>query len=283
MSADLHLHTLFSDGTYTPEELATAGRRHGLETLALTDHDTVEGCARMQRACAAEQLDFVPGLELTSEVDGQELHVLGYHIDTAHAGLLRAVARFQTVRTQRIHEMVERLNGLQIPLKAEDVFAIANCRSPGRPHVGRALVQAGYCRTVDEAFDRFLRRNRPAWVPKLKMSAADAIRLIHEAGGVAVLAHPGLTNADELIPDLVRWRLDGLECFHSRHSASLSDFYVHLAERFDLLVTGGSDCHGMSKGRPLIGTVRLPAERVERLREAAHRRRERQSSAVAAG
>jgi predicted metal-dependent phosphoesterase TrpH len=154
-----------------------------------------------------------------------------------------------------------------VPLEAEAVFAIANCRSPGRPHVARALVQAGFCVTLDEAFARFLRRDRPAWVPKHKMSATHAIELIHEAGGLAVMAHPGLNRTDRVIPGLVEAELDGLECFHSKHSTAIAEHYLVLADQYKLLVTGGSDCHGMNKGQPLIGSVKLPYYHVALLKE----------------
>src|SRR4051812_21291604 len=139
MFADLHLHTNFSDGTYTPEELAAQGRRFGFHALALSDHDTVEGCARMAVACEANGIEFIPAAELTAELDGNELHMLGYYLDTSNAKLLVELARFQEVRQNRIREMVARINELNVPLRAETVFEIANCRSPGRPHVARAL------------------------------------------------------------------------------------------------------------------------------------------------
>jgi predicted metal-dependent phosphoesterase TrpH len=152
-------------------------------------------------------------------------------------------------------------------VKAEAVFALANCRSPGRPHVARTLVQGGWCSSLDEAFERYLRKGKPAWVPKFKMSALDAIELIHQAGGLAVMAHPGLNHNDSLIPDLVDAGMDGLECFHTKHSTTLTQRYLEIADRFKLLVTGGSDCHGMSKGQPLIGSIKIPYECVERLKE----------------
>ena len=187
--------------------------------------------------------------------------------------LLRELAKFQAVRQERIREMVARLNQLNVPLKAETVFQIANCRSPGRPHVARALVQERLCDSLDEAFERFLKKNRPAWVPKAKMDALTAINLIHHAGGLAVMAHPGLNRTDQVIPELVEAGLDGIECYHTKHPAPTADHYLRVAQRFNLLVTGGSDCHGMSKGKPLIGTVRLPMDRVEKLRAAAAARR----------
>jgi 3',5'-nucleoside bisphosphate phosphatase len=266
MVADLHLHTSFSDGTYSPEELAAHGKTNGLDAMSLTDHDTVEGCARMAVACENLGIEFIPGTELTAEFEGSELHLLGYGIDLDNQNLLGEVKRFQAIRQNRIREMVARLNELGIPLQAEAVFAIANCHSPGRPHIARALVQAKLCHNLDEAFERFLKVGRPAWVPKAKISAMDAIALIHQAGGVAVMAHPGLNRADHLIPGLVTLGLDGIECFHSRHTKATSARYEEMAAEFELLVTGGSDCHGMNKGKPLIGSVKIPYALVEKLK-----------------
>jgi predicted metal-dependent phosphoesterase TrpH len=268
MFADLHLHTNFSDGTYTPEELTAQGKRLGFHALALSDHDTVEGCARMATACGAEGIEFIPATELTAELDGLELHILGYFINTTNAKLLVELARFQQVRQNRIREMVACIQKLNVPLCEEKVFELASCRSPGRPHVARALVQAGLCANLDEAFERFLKKGRPAWVPKFKMSAEQAIELIHHAGGLSVLAHPLLNNCDDLIPTLAECGLDGLECYHTKHPWAVAEHYEKMAEQSNLLVTGGSDCHGVNKGRPLIGGIKLPYWRVERMKAA---------------
>jgi len=160
-------------------------------------------------------------------------------------------------------------------LDADAVLAQANCRAPGRPHVARALVTAGACATMDEAFERWLKQHRPAWVPKYRITAADAIELIHQAGGAAVLAHPALNRADPLIPGLVEAGLDGIECFHTQHSANVSRRYVALANRLGVLITGGSDCHGLNKGIPHIGTVRLPLVYFEKLKDRIAERRAR--------
>ena len=263
---DLHLHSRFSDGTYGPEELAAQARRCELAAIALTDHDSVEGCQETAQACAAVGIEFIAGTELTAEQNGNELHILGYCLDTLNARLLTQIATFQAVRQNRIREMVARLNRLKVPLSAEAVFTLANCRAPGRPHVARALVAAGHCASLDEAFQRFLKRNRPAWVPKFKMSGAEALDLIHQAGGVAVMAHPGLNRTDELIPGMVEAGMDGIECFHTKHSTATTEHYLELADRYHLLVTGGSDCHGMNKGKPLIGTVKVPYQLLEALK-----------------
>ena len=264
-SADLHLHTLFSDGTFTPEELVLRAQKAGLACIALTDHDTVEGCARAATACAAVKMDFIPGSELTAEHEDTEVHVIGYFLDTQNPVLLKRIGQFQSVRQNRIYEMVAALNKLGIPLKAESVFALANCKSPGRPHVARALVKEKLIGNLDEAFEKYLKKGRPAWVPKTKMSALESVELIHQAGGLAVMAHPGLNRTDEIIPDLVDAGLDGIECFHTKHSTLMSERYLEIAEKYKLLVTGGSDCHGFSKKAPLIGTVKLPYSYVEKL------------------
>ena len=263
---DLHLHSHFSDGTYGPEELAAQARRYELAAIALTDHDSVEGCPGTAQACAAVGIEFITGTELTAEEDGNEVHILGYCVDTQNTILLTQIARFQAVRQNRIREMVARLNQLKVPLSADAVFALANCTAPGRPHVARALVAAGLCSSLDEAFERFLKKNRPAWVPKFKMSGAEALELIHQAGGVAVLAHPGLNRTDEVIPGLVEAGMDGIECYHTKHPTATTERYLKIADRFHLLVTGGSDCHGMNKGKPLIGTVKVPYQYLEKLK-----------------
>lgn len=273
MFADLHVHTCFSDGTWTPEEVVARARHYGFAALALTDHDTVEGCEPAARACVRAGIEFIPGAEFTVELDRDELHVLGYCLDVLHPRLLGEMARFQAVRQDRIREMVARLNRLKVPLQAEAVFALANCRAPGRPHVARALVEAGLCADLDEAFERFLKKSRPAWVPKFKMSGLEAIALIHAADGVAVLAHPGLNRSDESIPGLVEAGLDGIECFHTKHSTATVEHYLEVADRYHLLVTGGSDCHGFNKGKPLIGTVKIPYQHVEQLKARAAERR----------
>jgi len=161
--ADLHLHTQFSDGTFTPEELVLRAQNAGLACIALTDHDTVEGCTRAAAACAKVQMDFISGSELTAEHEDTEVHILGYFLDTENQTLLGRLAKFQADRQNRIHEMVAALNKLGIPLKVEAVFAMANCKSPGRPHVARTLVKEKLIGNLDEAFERYLKK-RPARV-----------------------------------------------------------------------------------------------------------------------
>src|SRR5476651_206819 len=277
--ADLHLHTFFSDGTFTPEELVERAHAIGFAAIALTDHDTVEGCDHAAAACAAANIEFISGTELTAEHADTEVHILAYFVDTQNQVLLERIGKFQAVRQERIREMVAALNKLGIPLKAESVFALANCKSPGRPHVARAMVKEKLIGNLDEAFERYLKKGRPAWVPKTKMSALESVELIHQAGGLAVMAHPGLNRTDEIIPALVDAGLDGIECFHTKHSTVMAERYLMIAEKHHLLVTGGSDCHGFSKKAPLIGTVKLPYEHVEKLKSRVESRKSKAGTA----
>ena len=268
MYADLHMHTHFSDGTFSPEELAGHGKRVGLKVMSLTDHDTIDGCELMAAACAENNIEFITGCEFTVEPEGFELHLLGYLFDPNHVRLRSELARFQEVRQQRIHEMVGRLQRAGVKITSEDVLKISNNNAPGRPHIGRALVAMGECNTLDEAFQRWLKKGKPAWVAKEKMTSAQAIELIHQAGGLAVIAHPGLYHRDDLIPGLVAEGMDGIECFYTRHSTPMTEQYLVMAEEHGLLVTGGSDCHGHNKGEPLIGRIKLPYDYVAKMKAA---------------
>jgi len=267
---DLHLHTRHSDGTFTPEQVASHANKAELTAISLTDHDTTEGCAAMAAATDRYGIEFVPGVELTAEMGGQEVHLLGYYINPENEVFLRETAKFQRARQERIIEMCKRLNAQGIPLRPEQVMELARCHSPGRPHVARAMVGLELCGSFDEAFARYLKKGRPAWAPKLKVSAAEAINLIHAAGGLAVMAHPGLTQMDPSIPGLVEAGLDGIECFHTKHTPALERQYKDTAHRHGLLVTGGSDCHGDSKGKPLIGTVLVAYAYLDAMRRRLH-------------
>ena len=263
---DLHLHTYYSDGTFTPEQVAKAAKEMKLAAISLTDHDTIEGCDRLAKACDERNIEFIPGTELSVDIEGNEMHLLGYFLDTQNERLITETTKYQQNRTNRVHGLVDQLNELGIALDADAVFDLAKCKAPGRPHVARALVKHGFCGSVDEAFSRFLRRGATAWVPKTNVDYREGIELIHQAGGLAVMAHPGLNKIDHLIPDLVKAGLDGLECWHTRHPKSTAKRYREMAERYGLIITGGSDCHGAGRGHPLIGTVRVPYEILEKMK-----------------
>ena len=258
---DLHSHTTASDGALAPRDLVRLAARHGVRVLAVTDHDSTEGLPEAIDEAARHGIEIVPGLEINTDVPGAEIHVLGYCVDW-QADWFQAFLREQRAeRTARVHRIVERLTGLGMPLAAEEVFAICKEGSPGRPHVAQAMVNRGYVKSVREAFDRWLRADGPANVPRRRLTPAEAVAVIRRAGGVPVLAHPGLANRDEMIPGLVAAGLAGIETDYPEHSVGQITGYRRMCQRLRLVATGGSDYHGSHTGRAsTVGSPHIPLE-----------------------
>ena len=253
-AVDLHSHTTASDGTLTPRELVRLAARHGVRVLAVTDHDSTGGVGEaVDEARGLPSLEIVPGLEINCDVPGAEIHVLGYCLDWQAEWFQEFLGTQREERRQRVYRIAARLSELGMPIDPDDVFALVKEGSAGRPHVAQAMVDRGYVKSVREAFDRYLSRNGPANVPRKRLTPVEAVRIIRRARGVPVLAHPGLANRDELIPELVEAGLAGIEAFYPEHSAGQITAYRELAARLSLVATGGSDFHG-----PRVGGVRHP-------------------------
>lgn len=243
-----------------------------LATIALTDHDTLAGINEAQAAAAGSSLEVIPGVEISSEGDWGEMHFLGFYIDPAHLALSEQLCAIREARLRRAQQMVAKLNGLGLEIEWEDIQALAVGPSVGRPHVARALLNRGYVLTIGEAFTRYIGRDGPAYVPRLRMAPPEVIRAIREAGGVAVLAHPAHSQVIERIEKLIDNGLQGLEVYYPTHSPHDVAELTRLCQRFDLLATGGSDFHGPGHAEGVsIGTVHVPARCVEDLRRAAQR------------
>jgi len=259
---DLHIHTRYSDGSWTPEELCRAAARLKLAAIAVTDHDTLDGIPETLAAGQQHGVEILPAVEITCRVKTREVHLLGYFPGNSwqNKELHTVLDHAKRVREKRIGEIVAKLNQLGIKLTTADVFECSTCGTTGRPHVALALRQRGVVKNVDEAFERFLKSGKPGYVERYRMEAAEAIALIKRVGGVAVLAHPGLSQADKDIQNLVQQGLAGLEIWHCRQTPAQTEHYRAVAERFELLVTGGSDCHGAVFGSALLGTVPVPYE-----------------------
>jgi len=275
MRIDLHMHTTASDGLLSPAELVQAVRAADLQVFGVTDHDTVDALAEVEGHAGGFGLHLVPGIELSAMWGKVEFHILGYFVDPADAALLAFLRGRREARRTRLQAMLNRLRVLGIVVEAEEVMARAQDGNVGRPHLARVLVQHGFVASTDEAFDRYLAEGRPAYVPRPDVTIADAIRVIHEAGGLAALAHPGLHNRDEAIPDMVAAGLDAVEVYHVNHSPGLTTHYRRLAQRQGLLVTGGSDFHGATARDhgPAPGTPGLPEADFRLLQAAADARR----------
>ncbi|PJF37001.1 MAG: phosphatase [Candidatus Thermofonsia Clade 1 bacterium] len=256
MRVDLHLHSTASDGALTPAEVVQAALKHRLDAIALTDHDTVEGVIPAQQAAQGAPLRMIAGVELSAEEDGKERHVLGYAFDPSHAALNNLLARLKAGRIARIHAILEKLGRLGITVAPERVFALAQGGSVGRPHVARALVAQGVVSTVSEAFQRYLANGAAAFVPNARLSLEEAIAVIHQSGGVAVLAHPGrLADYRTLLTRLLPLGLDGVEVYYPDHGRALIRELRAFAFQHKLLITGGSDFHR----RDATGSVRIGA------------------------
>jgi predicted metal-dependent phosphoesterase TrpH len=268
VAADLHVHTSLSDGTHPPEEVAELAGRAGLKTIAITDHDVVDGVAPARKKGNEIGVEVIPGIEFSTETPGAEVHILGYFVNCADLTLTETLGKVQEDRVRRVYKIVEKLKALKVEIEAEDVLAISGKKAPGRPHVARALINRGAVATFKEAFNRYLDFRSPAYVPHYKLVPADAIGLIKRAGGIAVFAHPGTSNCDELIPGMINDGLRGLEVYYSGHGVSKTRHYLDLAKKLGLLVTGGSDFHGVDSGREVkLGELTIPDRLVEKLKD----------------
>lgn len=257
--ADLHMHSVHSDGVCTPAELVAEIVRVGLGAVSLTDHDTVAGWPEFRDGCAAAHVEAIPGVELSGTLRERDAHILGYWIDPVAPVLTEALERFRARRIDRGREMTERLNQLGVPIRFDQVLESAGRGVVGRPHVADALLRSGAIASYDEAFRRYLGVGSPAYVPKEVLNAREAVDLIHAAGGLAVLAHPANHFDRATIRSLADAGLDGLEVVHPRHTVATTRVLSEIADENGLFVTGGSDYHGGERGEARIGfpSIRL--------------------------
>jgi len=266
-AVDLHTHTTASDGTYAPRDLVAEAASRGVRVLAVTDHDSTEGLAEaIEEAERRRPLEIIPGIEINCDVEGAEIHVLGYLMDWQAKWFQDFCLEQRRERRARIHRMVERLAAIGMPLDADEVFAIVKEGSAGRPHVAQVMVARGYVKTVREAFDKYLGSGKPGHVPRKKVTPEDAVRIIRKAGGVPVFAHPGLADRDELIPGLIAAGLMGIECYYTEHSAAQRASYLQICKDHDLVATGGSDFHGPKVRAATLGSPSVPMSAVDGLR-----------------
>jgi predicted metal-dependent phosphoesterase TrpH len=270
---DLHTHSTCSDGTESPAANVRLARERGLAGLGVTDHDTTEGIDEAVRAAAGTDLEIVPGVEFSAEHEGASLHVLAYWVDLRHEGLRTELRRLVDTRLRRGELIVEKLRDLGYAISFERVREIAGEELIARPHIAQAMVEAGIVATEKEAFDRFISDDGLAYVPKHALDPLDALALIRDAGGVCVLAHPGMWKGsgavpDELIERMAAAGMAGLEVDHPDHDEAQRARYRDLARALDLVPTGASDCHGARYGFRL-GCDTTPAELVEELRRRA--------------
>lgn len=273
---DLHLHTTASDGVKTPSEMVRYAKSKGLQAISITDHDTIEGLE--EGLAEGEKIGFevIPGIEISAEHSPGSMHLLGYFIDIHDSLLNERLKYLQRARQERNPRMIEKLNQLGVHITYEEVLRASGGGQVGRPHFAQVLIEKKYVKNFQEAFDRYLKKGAPAYVDKLRFTPAEAIRFIREAKGVAVLGHPntlglnGYGELDKLIIDLIRVGLKGIEVFYPEHSASEVAHFKGLAEKHGLVMTGGTDYHGIEKEGLDVGVgrgdMKLPYSIVEMLK-----------------
>jgi predicted metal-dependent phosphoesterase TrpH len=273
MRIDLHTHTVASDGLLTATELVRLARQSGVGILAVADHDSTEGVEEALRAGRDAGVEVIPAVELNTDVPGTEVHILGYFIDYRLEWLQALLRRLREGRLHRARRMVEKLAALGAPIRLERVLALAGGGAVGRPHVARALVEAGHVGETAEAFARYIGRNGPAYVERLKVAPAQAVEIIRHAGGVPVLAHPGWLGDEAMVEELLAAGLEGIEAYYPDHTPAMVERYLKIARSRGLLVTGGTDFHGGDLAtRVPPGSQYVPPEAVDRLRERARGR-----------
>jgi 3',5'-nucleoside bisphosphate phosphatase len=271
---DLHTHTTASDGTYAPAELVREAVRRGVRVLAVTDHDSIDAVGpALLTARDHPPLEIVPGIEINTDDPGGEIHVLGYFLEHEASWLRDLLREFRDERAARVQRIADRLTALGRPIDVEEVFALVQEGSAGRPHVAQVMIRHGYVGTVREAFDRFLAVGKPAYVPHRKVAPREACEIIRRAGGLAVVAHPVFHDDPEaMVRGLAGTGfLDGIECYYAEHSPEQTARFLGLCRELDLLPTGGSDFHGPRVRAGTLGQPPVPWEAWEALRRRAGR------------
>ncbi len=274
---DLHLHTTVSDGRLTPRELLRRAQANGVRVLAVTDHDNTDGLPEALDEAGALGLELIPGIELSTDLGSLGVHVLGYFLRWDEPAFQARLAPMRDDRLWRAQRMVQRLGELGHPIAWERVLQIAGEGVVGRPHIAQALLEAGYVGSITEAFDRFIADHGPAYVERMKLTPAEAIAMVHAAGGVAAVAHPyDAPDVDALVADLAAAGIDGVETYYQGYTPERVGHLADLAAEYGLVPTGGSDYHGFPMGSATevdndVGSVLVPDDTVDRLRARAAR------------
>jgi len=265
---DLHIHSTASDGRYSPQEIVRKAVGLGLEVIALTDHDSVDGIASaLEEARKFSQLQFIPGVEVSTDVPSGEVHVLGYFIDYGSEELAAALERFRSSREGRAQGMITKLAELGIHISWERVREIAGSGTVGRPHIAQAMLEKRYINSIKEAFDKYIARDGPAYVEREKMTPVEAVQLILHNRGVAVMSHPFTVPEPEgMIAELKAAGMAGIEAYYNSYTSEETGALIAMAKNHGLIVTGGSDYHGLDESHEtMMGGVEVPVEAVSRL------------------
>ncbi len=267
--ADLHIHTTASDGLLTPTEVVQWAAIKRIRAIGITDHDSVNGINEAISASLNLNIEIIPGIELNSQYIDEEIHILGYFIDYESKKLAEKLEFIRASRYSRMIKIISKLNSMGVKIDFENLKINNNATSIGRPHIARALVEKGYVSNMKAAFDKYLGRNRPAYVERYRLSVGEAIELIESIGGVPVIAHPGLIAKKKYIDEIIDLGIKGIEVYHTKHDTNTTSELLKTAKERKLLITGGSDCHGMFiKNEPILGSVSVDYLLVQKIKKA---------------
>jgi len=265
--ADLHIHTNKSDSTSSITDVFANAAREQIDAIAITDHDTVAAMEEAEKLAEKGGIEFVPGIEISAMLDNREVHIVGLFIDWKDKGFHDKLAYFQAKRMERAEKIINKLKQMNMSLEFSELFEFTqNINNVGRLHIARLLVYRRYADNIRDAFDKYLSEERPAYVEKARISVEEGIALIKSVKGVAILAHPGKLKMDDLIGKWHAAGLDGVEAFHPDHNYGDTGRYMEIAQKYGMLISGGSDCHGMGKDNTKIGKVKLPYSYFEKIR-----------------
>lgn len=268
LKADLHIHTTASDGLMSPKEVVRWASVKRLTAIGITDHDTVNGISLAEEVSSEYKVEIVPGIELSTLYEEEEIHILGYYIDYKAAWFLETLEKIQNSRYKRAENIVSKLNGLGVDITMEKVKSIADNGAVGRPHIARAMIDKGYISNIKEAFKSYIGKDCPAYVERYKLSSGEAIDIIKQLGGISVIAHPGLIKNKANIGKIIDLGIDGIEVYHSKHDDETVRNALAIASSRKLLITGGSDCHGMKvNNEPILGNCSVDYKYVLKLKE----------------
>lgn len=267
MSADLHLHTTASDGSIKPADIVEIAHQLDLKAIAITDHDTVAGIEVALKKSQDTSVNVIPGVELSCDTGGRDIHLLAYWPDYNAPWFIKELSYLQKKRLERVKVMLLKLKEKNMDVVFEEVISIAGDATVGRSHIARAMMQKGYIDSIEEAFDKYLGRDESCYAEKPSRNPQEVIAMIRKAHGVAVFAHPGLADIDDMIPEMINDGLVGIEVSHPDHSVAQIKYYEEMASHYGLVPTAGSDFHAKGSGRgAMIGTCRVSMETVEELK-----------------
>jgi len=264
---DLHIHTIFSDGLYTPEEAVRKAKELNFSAIASADHDAVSGIERAEKEGEKIGMEVIPACEFSCLMKNKDVHILAYFLDYKNEKLNDFLKKVQNKRIERAEKIIGNLREQGIKIELKRVLEVAKNGAVGRPHIAQVLLEEGYVQTIEEAFMKFIGYHCPAYVPKMEISPEEALKIIKDFKGISILAHPVAYDFSEIIFPLIKMGIMGIEVYHPDHNEENTKYFLEIAQKYGLLITGGSDCHGGRKGKLFLGEIKLPYFHLSKLKD----------------